>query len=100
MPEPSPPEMLPALASALTATNMLLDRIGKEAVNQACRDAGMTATGLGGKIDFDRIRESNDNLAVTTPRDFVHFWSRLRAGELLPAPRLDEMLGIMKIQKY
>jgi beta-lactamase class A len=83
-----------------TATNMLIDRVGREAVNQACRDAGMTATELRGKIDFDRIRESNDNLAVTTPGDFVHFMAALRGGDLLPQPRVEEMLGIMKVQKY
>jgi beta-lactamase class A len=83
-----------------TATNMLIDRAGREAINQACRDAGMTSTELRGKIDFDRIRESNDNLAVTTPRDFVHFLSGLRRGDLLPEARVEEMLGIMRIQKY
>lgn len=83
-----------------TATNMLLDRLGTAAINQACREAGMTATELRGSIDFDRIARSPDNLAVSTPRDFRLFLAALRRGELLPGPQVEQMLGIMRIQKY
>jgi len=83
-----------------TATNMLIDRLGIGAVNQACREAGMLHTELRGKVDFDRIRESSSNLAVSTPADFVHFLTGLRRGELLALPYVEQMLGIMRIQKY
>ncbi len=83
-----------------TATNVLIDRLGRHAINLAIREAGMTATELRGKIDFDRIRESNDNLAVTTPADFSGFMARLWRGEILPASQVEQMLGIMRIQKY
>src|SRR5262245_1510782 len=66
-----------------TATNLLIDRLGIGAINQAIRDAGMRDTELRGRIDFDRIRESNDNLAVSTPRDFSDFLTALWRGELL-----------------
>ena len=83
-----------------TATNMLIDRLGIRAVNQACREAGMHATELRNRIDFDKIRETNDALAVTTPADFCHFLSALRRGELIPEGQVEQMLGIMRIQKY
>lgn len=83
-----------------TATNMLVDRLGKHAINQACRDAGMHSTELRNRIDFDLIRQSNDNLAVTTPRDYRVFLTALRRGELLPEAYVEQMLGIMRIQKY
>lgn len=83
-----------------TATNMLVDRLGKHAINEACREAGMYHTELRNKIDFDLIDQSHDNLAVTTPRDFRVFLAALRRGELLPAPYVEQMLGIMRIQKY
>ena len=83
-----------------TATNILIDRLGIHAINLACRDGGMYDTELRGKIDFDRIRESNDNLAVTVPRDFAHFMAALQRGELIPHGQVEQMLGIMRIQKY
>ncbi|HTE18130.1 MAG TPA: serine hydrolase [Armatimonadota bacterium] len=83
-----------------TATNILIDRLGRGAINAACRDAGMYDTELRGKIDFDRIRESNDNLAVSTPHDFRTFLSALHRGELIPGPYVEQILGIMRIQKY
>lgn len=83
-----------------TATNMLIDRLGLHAINQACRDAGMYRTELRGKIDFDRIRASNENLAVSAPRDFCDFLTSLWREELLPAAYVEQVLGIMRIQKY
>src|SRR5205085_453566 len=55
---------------------------------------------LRNKIDFDKIRESNDNLAVGTPRDFCAFLTALYRGELMPQAYVEQMLGIMRIQKY
>ncbi|MGV3720979.1 MAG: serine hydrolase [Actinomycetota bacterium] len=83
-----------------TATNMLIDRLGIHAINQACREAGMRETELRNRIDFDKIRESNDNLAVTTPADFCGFLGALYRGELMPAVMVEQMLSIMRIQKY
>jgi len=83
-----------------TATNMLIDRLGRHAINQACRDGGMYDTELRGKIDFDRIRESNDNLAVSTPQDFANYLTSLQRGELIPQGYVEQILGIMRVQKY
>lgn len=83
-----------------TATNMLIDRLGIHAVNQACREAGMFETELRNRIDFDLIRQSNENLAVTVPRDFVTFLTALRREELLPGAYVEQLLGIMRIHKY
>jgi len=83
-----------------TATNVLIDRLGKHAVNAAIREGGMWETELRNKIDFDKIRESNDTLAVGTPRDFARFMAALRREELLPGGYVEQMLGIMRIQKH
>lgn len=83
-----------------TATNMLIDRLGIQAVNQAIRDGGMYDTELRNRIDFDLIAKSNDNLAVGTPHDFCQFLAALRREELIPGPYVEQMLGIMRIQKY
>jgi beta-lactamase class A len=83
-----------------TATNILIDRLGLHAINEACREGGMQDTELRNKVDFDLIRESNDNLAVGTPRDFCDFLTALYRNELMPQPYVEQMLGIMRIQKY
>ncbi len=83
-----------------TATNLLIDRLGLYAINQALREAGMRDTQLRGRIDFERIRESNDNLAVGTPRDFCDFLAALYRRELLSGAATEQMLEIMRIQKY
>jgi len=83
-----------------TATNLLIDRLGLYAINQACREAGMFDTELRNRVDFDRLRESNENLAVSTPSDFAGFLAALRRGELLPGGQVEQMLGLMRIQKY
>ncbi|MBI3911389.1 MAG: serine hydrolase [Armatimonadetes bacterium] len=83
-----------------TATNLLIDRLGRHAINVAIREAGLFDTELRHRIDFDLIRQSNDNLAVGTPRDFCDFLSHLWRGELISAGSVAEMLAIMRIQKY
>ena len=83
-----------------TATNMLIDRLGIPAVNQACRDSGMCGTELRNKIDWERIGDVAENLAVGTPADFCRFFTLLRQGELVPPAHVDRMLSIMRIQKY
>jgi beta-lactamase class A len=83
-----------------TATNMLIDRLGLHAINQAIRDGGMWDTELRNRIDFDKIRQANENLAVGTPRDFCAFMAALNRGELLPQAYVEHMLGVMRIHKY
>jgi beta-lactamase class A len=83
-----------------TATNMLIDRLGVHAINQAMQEAGMRNSQLRGRIDFDRIRADPGNLAVATPRDFCDFLSSLHRGELLSGGSVEQMLRIMRIQKY
>jgi beta-lactamase class A len=83
-----------------TATNMLIDRLGIQAVNQACRDGGMPCTELRNRIDWDILGDDAEKLAAGTPADFCRFFTLLRQGELIPPAAVDRMLGIMRIQKY
>lgn len=83
-----------------TATNMLIELLGREEINEALRAAGMRHTELRNKIDFDLLAKSNDNFAVGTPRDFVELLTRLYRQELLSPESTERMLAIMRIQKY
>jgi beta-lactamase class A len=83
-----------------TATNMLIDRLGKEQINATLRAAGAPGIELRNRIDFDLIRQSNDNLAVGTPADFVRLLAALWEGRILEPKHRDGVLRIMRIQKY
>jgi beta-lactamase class A len=83
-----------------TATNMLIDRLEKERINAMLRAAGVTGIELRGRIDFDLIRQSNDNLAVGTPAEFVRLLAALWEGRILDPEHRDGVLKIMRIQKY
>jgi beta-lactamase class A len=83
-----------------TATNMLIDRLGKERINATLRAVGITGIDLRNKIDFDLIRQSNDNLAVGTPMEFVRLMTALWEGRILEARHRDGVLQVMRIQKY
>lgn len=83
-----------------TATNMLIDRLGIAAVNAMLRAAGITGITLNNRIDFELIRQSNDNLAVGTPAAFVQLLAALWEGRLLTGEYRDGALRIMRIQKY
>src|SRR5437879_3563156 len=100
--EPTLPDLagLMMAISDNTATNMLIDRLGKERINATLRGAGVTGIELRNKIDFDLIRQSNDNLAVGTPMEFVRLMTALWEGRILEARHRDGVLQVMRIQKY
>jgi beta-lactamase class A len=83
-----------------TATNVLVDRLGKERINAMLRAAGITGIELRHRIDFELIRQSNDNLAIGTPAEFVRLLAALWEGRLLDPAHRDGVLEIMRVQKY
>lgn len=83
-----------------TATNLLIGRLGIDAVNAFMRGAGMTRTELRSAIDLNLLARDNNALAVGTPADFVLLLAGLERREILSASSCDEILEIMKIQKY
>lgn len=62
-----------------TATNLLIEYLGVEAVNNVCHARGWTSTELTGKL-----QKGGSRVSVTTPRDLSDYFSRLWRGELLP----------------
>lgn len=82
------------------ATNLLLERIGTERVNQAIQAAGLTRTELRGPIDFTRLAKDKTALGVSTPAEMARFFARLGRGELLDATWTARLLDLLRIQKY
>ena len=83
-----------------TATNVLIDRLGIDAINVAMAEAGMSNTHLFRKIVFTSARKLKyPHFATGTPRDFMTLMSNLYQRKLLTRQNTEAMLTIMRIQK-
>ena len=83
-----------------TATNLLINHLGIEAINQTIRNIGMAQTELRRIIDFDLLKDDNDAFAVSTASDFVLLMKKLYKKEILRPETCAEVIEIMRIQKY
>lgn len=68
-----------------TATNLLIERLGVEAVNEVCRQRGWRSTELMGKL-----QKGGNRTSVTSPFDLADYFTRLWREELLPG----ELTGV------
>jgi beta-lactamase class A len=80
------------------ATNLLIDLVGLDRINEFFRRAGWRDTVLGRRMyDFQARAQGRDNL--TTPRDMAALFLRLLRGDLV-SPRTDALaLEILRAQK-
>ena len=81
-----------------TCTNVLIDRLGMDAVNEEIRRLGMTHTILQRKMmDFIASRDGRENM--TTVSDMGRFFSLLSRGHAVDAARDQRMLDILSHQE-
>ncbi|MCD8396404.1 MAG: class A beta-lactamase-related serine hydrolase [Lachnospiraceae bacterium] len=78
------------------ATNMLIDYLGLDTINEYIQSLGYTQTHLHNPIDFDKY----DQLGTTTPREYGNFFVRLAKGELVSTEASRQMREIFKKQHY
>ena len=78
------------------ATNMVIDYLGLDAINQCIRELGFAHTVLHHPPHFDRY----DKLGTTTPRDYAALFARLARGALVSPEASAEMLSIFRSQHY
>lgn len=78
------------------ATNILIEHLGIDNINNTCRDLGFNDTILHNKIDFEKY----DKLGTTTPKDYGKFYEKLYKKELWSEKLSEEMLEILKKQHY
>ena len=90
--------VLMTVVSDNTASNMLIDRLGFDRINQRMRDIGMLDSVLGRKfmIDPNALHAKN----FTTARDMATCLARLQRGELLGVASTAEVIGVLKRQQY
>lgn len=97
-----------------TATNLILDRIGGDAVNARMAQLGLTQTRVMRKIMGDRndlkppsgwSAEGNKpenkkwGIGRSSPHEMVTILEKIYRGELVSKPASDEMLAVLKRQR-
>ncbi|MFT4107492.1 MAG: serine hydrolase [Lacrimispora sp.] len=78
------------------ATNMIIDYLGLDTINQCIRDLGCRDTVLHNPIHFEQY----DGLGTSTPRDYASIFIRLAKGELISPSADKKMVEILKKQHY
>jgi len=81
------------------ATNMIIDRLGTDSVNQRMRAFGLERTVLARKMyDFEQAALGKENLC--TPREMMLLLRLMADGEISSKSTSTEMLEIMARQQY
>lgn len=78
------------------ATNMLIDYISLDIINQFIKEQGFQHTILHNKIDFVRY----DQLGTSTPRDYGRIFEMICKEELVSQEASRQMLEILRKQHY
>jgi beta-lactamase class A len=78
-----------------TATNVLIDLAGLEAINDTMRREGFPAIRLNHKIDFEHLWADPSHLGVGTPRAFAGLLAAILEERLLSPAACQDMLRLM-----
>ncbi|HEV2438752.1 MAG TPA: serine hydrolase [bacterium] len=90
--------MLMIIVSDNRATNLVIDLLGLDRINEYCRQAGWPGTILGRRMyDFEARARGRDN--VSTPRETADLLVRLLNGTLLSSAATETALEILRAQQ-
>lgn len=89
---------LMVIISDNTASNMLIDYLGKDAINNTSWDLGLKNTTLFRKIDF--TARDDKGLGITTAREYASLFRMIYSGQVWDANTSRQMLAILKGQHY
>ncbi len=78
------------------ATNMLIDLLGVDRINDCIQGLGCKDTILHNRIDFERY----SRLGTSTPADYASMWVRMAQGTLVSREASERMLEICRQQHY
>lgn len=82
-----------------TATNLLLDRVGFDRVNQLLDRAGLTKMRMLRKmLDSEAVRQGKENIA--TPHELALLYEKLWRGELLDNAQTQDALRMLSVSKH
>ena len=83
-----------------SATNMLIEYLGLDTINEAISRVPLEHTRAGSWRNFKDSDRDSFSLGQGTPGEFVRFLLCLRQGQLLSATSTDLFWDILRIQKY
>ena len=90
--------VLMVVLSDNTATNLLIDRVGMDAVNKRLDSLGLTKTRLRRKMmDLKAAAEGREN--VSTPLEMMTLLEKVWKGDILKEPTRKDFLEILAIPK-
>lgn len=78
------------------ATNILIDFLGIDNINNTCKELGFKDTILHNTIDFEKYKK----LGTTTPKDYGRCFEKLYKKELWSGELSQQMLDILGKQHY
>lgn len=84
------------IVSDNVATNMLIDFLGQDTINECIQRLGCRDTILHNPLHFEKY----DDLGTTTPRDYAGIFTRISRGELISPQASAQMKEILKRQHY
>jgi len=81
-----------------TATNILIDRLGMERINEGVTRLGLKDTRLRRHmIDLQAAQQGNEN--VSTPREMMILIEKVHSGQALDAARTKEYFDLLRLPK-
>jgi beta-lactamase class A len=83
-----------------TATNMLVDLLGRDAINDMIRAIGLQETTLFNKVDFNAIGDDVRRFAVGTAREFGLALEKIACGTFADPAACRTIVDIMERQQY
>lgn len=85
-----------------TATNLLIERVGRERVNRTMKDLGCTKTYLVGKLQLPPEKRNDEQrqgvINHSTPLDMVNLLTSIYLGEAASKKSCEQMLSILQKQ--
>jgi beta-lactamase class A len=85
--------------SSNAAAYLLADRVGWERINRACDELGMSHTGLPYGERRDRFDDWRAEMASTSPRDMLRYFSLMATGRLIDPSASSRMLHVLANQR-
>ncbi|MFP4200131.1 MAG: serine hydrolase [Clostridia bacterium] len=87
------------IVSDNTATNLVIDTVGMDRVNELCRELGAHSTLLDRRLmDLEARQAGHDNYTSTS--DMVLLLREIAEGDLVSAKSRQEMVGILQGQQF
>ncbi len=83
-----------------TSTNLLIDLVGLERINETLAAMGFEQTRLRQRLDFPKLGQDARNLAVTTPAELADIMAALAEGPILTDTSRETILAILRRQHY